>query len=100
MISGKPNFASELAIIKSLERASSKPPPKAYPSTNEIIGISIFCKSSILEKSFCFFAFFESSFSSSLISAPGEKNFEPPIKPIHLISFKFVQDFWLHRQFH
>ena len=40
-----------------------------------------------MEKSFCFLAFFESSFSSSFISAPGEKNFELPIKPIHLISF-------------
>ena len=51
-----------------------------------MIGISISFSLSIFENSFCFFACLEFNFSNSLISAPGEKNFDPPIKPIHFIS--------------
>ena len=47
LISGWPNLASEEAIIKSVNKQSSNPPPKACPSTNEIIGSLIF---SILSK--------------------------------------------------
>jgi hypothetical protein len=38
-VSGSPKVAAVLAMIRSAARASSQPPPSAYPSTAAMVGI-------------------------------------------------------------
>ena len=93
LISGWPNLDPLDAMIISHNKASSIPPPKAYPSTAASIGILISLTLSKKLKRPFDFADFESRVLSSLISAPGEKSFSLPNIKTDLIDKFFSSSF-------